>query len=122
MRALRSRFGASALLQIIYYANFFRQRPGEVRQQLEDAGMPVDEVPEDEAARQSYNVAPGYYELVYRADVPDMGAGGKQHKESGEVKGAVSVKAEEGGEGAEESKGTIKETKYKLQAMKWGWW
>ncbi|KAI9784301.1 MAG: hypothetical protein M1839_002362 [Geoglossum umbratile] len=97
-------------------------RPGEVRQQLEDAGMPVDEAPEDEATRQSYNVAPGYYELVYRADVPDMGSGGKNYKEGGEVEGAAAhTKAEEeGDEGPEESKGAAKETKYKLQAMKWG--
>ncbi|KAI9768855.1 MAG: hypothetical protein M1840_004669 [Geoglossum simile] len=96
-------------------------RPGEVRQQLEDAGMPVDEAPEDEATRQSYNVAPGYYELVYRADVPDTGAGGKQHNEDGEVKGATLMRTEvEDGERTEESKEATKETKYKLQAMKWG--
>jgi len=84
--------------------------------------MPVDEAPEDEATRQSYNVAPGYYELVYRADVPDTGAGGKQHRKDGEVKGAAPMETEEeGGERTEESKEAIQRTKYKLQAMKWGW-
>jgi hypothetical protein len=75
--------------------------------------MPVDEAPDDEDIRQSYNVAPGYYELIYRADVPDWGAGGKRHDEGGEVKVAVPKK--------EEGKEAAKETKYKLQAMKWGW-
>jgi hypothetical protein len=33
--------------------------------------MPVDEAPDDDSVRQSYNFAPGYYGLVYRADGPD---------------------------------------------------
>jgi hypothetical protein len=83
--------------------------------------MPVDEAPEDEATRQSYNVAPGYYELVYRADVPDTGAGGKQHKD-GEVEGTTPAeREEESGKGTGEDKEAIQGTKYKLQAMKWGW-
>ncbi|KAH0559477.1 hypothetical protein GP486_004012 [Trichoglossum hirsutum] len=94
-------------------------RPAEVRRQLEDSGMPVDDTPDDEATRQSYNVAPGYYELVYRADVPDWGAGKEPHTDARE---AVPKKAEkeEEDEKAEEDKHTVKETKYKLQAMKWG--
>lgn len=45
---------------------------------LQDENMPVYDAPEDEgdgAPRQSYNFAPGYYGVVYRADVPDWGAG-----------------------------------------------
>ncbi|KAH0538952.1 hypothetical protein FGG08_004467 [Glutinoglossum americanum] len=96
-------------------------RPAEVRQQLEDSGMPVDEAPEDDAVRQSYNIAPGYYELVYRADVPDWGAGGKHHSEGGEALGPDPKKVKEkGDERAEEDKEAVKGTKYKLQAMKWG--
>lgn len=40
---------------------------------LQEDGMPVDEAPADEgegAPRQSYNFAPGYHGIVYRADVP----------------------------------------------------
>ncbi|KAH7348006.1 hypothetical protein BKA66DRAFT_432732 [Pyrenochaeta sp. MPI-SDFR-AT-0127] len=49
-------------------------RPSEVRQQLENAQMPVEEAPEDGHVRQSYNFAPGYHGLVYRADeVKDQG-------------------------------------------------
>ena len=49
---------------------------------LEDADMPVDEAPEDEgdgSPRSSYNFAPGYHGIVYRADVPDWGSGPKRH-------------------------------------------
>jgi hypothetical protein len=45
---------------------------------LQDDDMPVDDAPADEgdgAPRQSYNFAPGYHGVVYRADVPDRGAG-----------------------------------------------
>lgn len=64
--------------------------------------MPADDAPDDndESIRQTYNFAPGNHGLVYRADVPDAGAGqGPQDK----VDGAATT-----------------ETRYKLQAMKWG--
>lgn len=79
--------------------------------------MPVYEAPEDDAEdapRQSYNFAPGYHGIVYRADTPDWGAGPRQHKkgegESGEEP-AVEEQAEEEHSG---------EARYKLQSMKWG--
>ena len=80
--------------------------------------MPVDEAPEDDRTRQSYNVAPGYYEPVYRADVPDWGAGPRRqtHEDQGES-GAVEAQVDgrdRDGEGA------LRETKFKLQSMKWG--
>lgn len=39
--------------------------------------MPVDDAPndDDDRPRQSYNFAPGYFGLVYRANTPDHGAG-----------------------------------------------
>ncbi|KAI9673639.1 MAG: hypothetical protein M1817_002276 [Caeruleum heppii] len=90
-------------------------RPGEVRRMLLDYDMPVDEAPEDDAVRQSYNVAPGYNELVYRADVPDWGAGPRRHRE-GHEEGAE----EQGESGHDEAQEGEKSTRYKLQAMKWG--
>lgn len=42
-------------------------RPGVIRQRLADQNMPVDEVPEDEEIRPTYNFAPGYHGLIYRA-------------------------------------------------------
>jgi hypothetical protein len=85
-----------------------------VRAYLENEHMPVYEAPEDEgdgAPRQSYNFAPGYHGLVYRADTPDWGAGPRQHK-----KGEGDAE-EEATEAVEEQTGEIR---YKLQSMKWG--
>ncbi|KAM7221282.1 putative ACR, COG2135 domain containing protein [Rhypophila decipiens] len=53
-------------------------RPSQVRAMLQDENMPVYDAPDDDgqgAPRQSYNFAPGYHGIVYRADVPDWGAG-----------------------------------------------
>ncbi|KAF8863662.1 DUF159-domain-containing protein [Acephala macrosclerotiorum] len=91
-------------------------RPSQVRRYLQDENMQVDEAPEDEgddAPRQSYNFAPGYHGVVYRADVPDYGAGPRQHKKGeGEVEEEASTEA-----AAEEEQGQVR---YKLQSMKWG--
>ncbi|KAI4170308.1 MAG: hypothetical protein LQ343_005061 [Gyalolechia ehrenbergii] len=76
--------------------------------------MPVEEAPEDDDVRQTYNFAPGNHGLVYRADVPDWGAGGNH--------GGPRDNDRETRD-AEERSGVIedpKETRYKLQAMKWG--
>ena len=77
--------------------------------------MPVADAPDDDEVRQTYNFAPGNHGLVYRADVPDYGAGGRpfdnerssEHQTTGE--GATPTVLEE-----------PKETIYKLQSMKWG--
>lgn len=80
--------------------------------------MLVYDVPEDEgddASHQSYNFAPGYRGIVYRADVPDWGAG------------PLSDADEEGDYGKSGENYTAKvgktphnEVRYKLQSMKWG--
>ncbi|KAI4106744.1 MAG: hypothetical protein LQ339_002936 [Xanthoria mediterranea] len=86
-----------------------------VRQQLQEHDMPVDHAPEDDQVRQTYNFAPGNHGLVYRADVPDSGAGGRSH-------GSHETVGEGNPNEGEESNGleAPAETKYKLQAMKWG--
>ncbi|KAF1931434.1 DUF159-domain-containing protein [Didymella exigua CBS 183.55] len=66
--------------------------------------MPVEEAPNDEDVRQSYNFAPGYHGLVYRADGP--GLGDRKEKEP-------DVKEEAKTE-------NTADTKYKLQSMQWG--
>ena len=76
--------------------------------------MPVYEAPPDDgegAPRQSYNFAPGYYGLVYRADTPDWGAGPKANPQDGE--------SEQQDEAAPSPDDTT-EVRYKLQSMKWG--
>lgn len=83
------------------------QRPSAVRRRLHDENMPADEAPDDDdnTVRQTYNFAPGNHGLVYRADVPDSGAGQQPHDtgKTDAVDGAATP-----------------ETRYKLQAMKWG--
>jgi hypothetical protein len=84
-----------------------------VRQQLEQAQMPVDESPDEDSdsLRHSYNFAPGYHGLVYRADGPDRGGrnhGGDRHEQ-------IKTDMEDVDHGS-----PVEETKYKLQAMKWG--
>ncbi|KAI4179067.1 MAG: hypothetical protein L6R41_008058 [Letrouitia leprolyta] len=76
--------------------------------------MPVEDAPEDDDVRQTYNFAPGSHGLVYRADVPDWGAGGnhRSQREDDET--------DDDAEGQPEHTEGPKETKYKLQAMKWG--
>lgn len=81
------------------------QRPSEVRQQLEQSQMPVEEAPEDDDVRQSYNFAPGYHGLVYRARGPEH-SGQQQDKEEENV----DVNKE----------GATGDTTYRLQSMQWG--
>lgn len=74
--------------------------------------MPVTEVPDDDgpgAPRHSYNFAPGYYGIVYRAETPDWGAGPRQADSSAEKQAMTTSEDTTGGE-----------VSYKLQSMKWG--
>ncbi|KAL3425834.1 hypothetical protein PVAG01_02625 [Phlyctema vagabunda] len=92
-------------------------RPAQVRAYLEDENMPVYEAPEDEgdgAPRQSYNFAPGYNGIVYRADVPYWGAGPRAHKD-GDSEPTENESTQESS--SEQMEG---ETRYKLQSMRWG--
>ncbi|KAL8933270.1 MAG: hypothetical protein Q9216_006441 [Gyalolechia sp. 2 TL-2023] len=84
-----------------------------VRHQFQEHGMPVEDAPEDDDVRQTYNFAPGNRGLVYRADVPDWGAGGNRH---GPRENDEATEEEEYSAVIEDPK----ETRYKLQAMKWG--
>lgn len=77
--------------------------------------MPVDEAPADDEVRQSYNFAPGYHGLVYRASVPDQGA--DHHNKDKERSTGRSSEAQAKQPSSEE---LPKQTHYKLQAMKWG--
>ncbi|KAK2768608.1 hypothetical protein FQN54_000464 [Arachnomyces sp. PD_36] len=86
-----------------------------VRQRLEQHDNRVDEAPDDDDVRETYNFAPGNYGAIYRADVSDRGAGYEDQE------------AADGGEAPQEQpedntkqKKDDKETKYKLQSMKWG--
>ncbi|KAI0885605.1 DUF159-domain-containing protein [Annulohypoxylon maeteangense] len=95
-------------------------RPAQIRQLLQDDDMVVDEAPEDEgddAPRQSYNFAPGYHGMVYRANTPDWGAGPpKQHANASSE---VLIK-NHSREGAVDDTSESQSVSYKLQSMKWG--
>ena len=76
-------------------------------------GMPVDEYPEDDEVRETYNFAPGYHGLVYRANVPDFGSGADEAQDQSRV--------EDSSSGVTSAPmGNDAKTTYKLQAMKWG--
>lgn len=84
--------------------------------------MPVDYSVDDEdgpgAPRQSYNFAPGYHGVVYRADTPDWGAGPRSRShQSKDNDGDEAAPTEEDAAAAAATAGQVK---YKLQSMKWG--
>lgn len=85
--------------------------------------MPVSSAPPDEgddAPRRTYNFAPTYRGVVYRADVPDWG-GGKEKERHGRKGGEeAGEEGQGGGEEGEAGEGEEKEIQYKLQTMKWG--
>jgi putative SOS response-associated peptidase YedK len=95
------------------------QRAGEVRQQLEESHMPCEDCPTDEQVRQTYNFAPGSFGIVYRADVPDYGAGPRKTQQEQEHIDEIKAEADDDEEERLPSSQPI-ETHYKLQAMKWG--
>ncbi|KAK4447947.1 embryonic stem cell-specific 5-hydroxymethylcytosine-binding protein [Podospora aff. communis PSN243] len=95
-------------------------RPSQVRRMLQDDDMPVDDAPDDEgedAPRHTYNFAPGNFGIVYRADVPDHGAGPARDRgtKTGRSEPTDSTPAAE-----EDAHATATDTHYKLQSMKWG--
>ena len=77
--------------------------------------MPIYDAPEDDgddAPRQSYNFAPGYYGVVYRAETPDTGAGNASQQGETELPDVQ-------GDNSGEQEGSL-QVRYKLQTMKWG--
>jgi putative SOS response-associated peptidase YedK len=99
-------------------------RPSQVRQRLADIDMPAEEAPDDddEQIRQSYNFAPGYHGLIYRAATNDRGTDAtpleeQTRDESGEPS-PKKVKLSRPPSSKDSS--AIKPTKYKLQGAKWG--
>lgn len=100
---------------------------------LRNDDMDVYDAPADEgdgAPRQSYNFAPGYHGIVYRADVPDYGAGPRREAKSksgkSSIKNAATAEAEIPAETTKETADTADDaqssegTHFKLQSMKWG--
>lgn len=97
------------------------QRAAFVRHQFQQQGLPVEDAPPDEEARETFNFAPGNHGLVYRADVPDHG-----------------LREEDSPDGESQDRGSLAHTsiikqpemkttqkhgqdiRYHLKVMKWG--
>ncbi|KAK1750872.1 hypothetical protein QBC47DRAFT_330945 [Echria macrotheca] len=97
-------------------------RPSRIRELLQNDDMPVDDAPADEgdgAPRQAYNFAPGYYGIVYRADVPDHGAGPASARRA-HRQGQDEPKEEDDDSSPAAAEPGEKEVHYKLHTMKWG--
>lgn len=79
--------------------------------------MPVDDAPDDDNVRETYNFAPGNHGLVYRAQAPDHGARQQpQDVNEARIEGDSDVDQREP-HAQSDAPGP---TRYKLQSMKWG--
>lgn len=101
-------------------------RPSQVRQRLQDQNMPADEAPadEDERVRQTYNFAPGYHGLIYRAHTNSRRDGNDDSadaddQQDGEESSPKKTQPSQSSQTGVDGRAT-QETKYKLQAAKWG--
>lgn len=81
--------------------------------------MQVDEVPDDEAVRETYNFAPGNFGAVYGADVSGQGRTIIEQDANREPQNQVSEKGKDD-EKLKENTPEKATVKYKLQSMKWG--
>ncbi|KAK0701519.1 hypothetical protein B0T21DRAFT_378819 [Apiosordaria backusii] len=103
-------------------------RPSQVRQILQnDYDLQVDDAPADEgdgAPRQSYNFAPGYNGVVYRADVGERGAGPahpfSQNEPQEESSTSSPPPPPPPPPQQQQQQEAPSSTPYKLQSMKWG--
>ncbi|KAJ5779650.1 hypothetical protein N7457_007370 [Penicillium paradoxum] len=90
-----------------------------IQQQLQDQGMQVDEAPDDDEVRETYNFAPGNFGAVYRADVSEKGRSDVRQDADSERQTGDSEKGKEDDSlKAKASEDAV--IKYKIQSMKWG--
>ncbi|KAL3437859.1 hypothetical protein BDV09DRAFT_161123, partial [Aspergillus tetrazonus] len=82
-----------------------------IRRRMQEQGMPVDEAPEDDDIRYTYNFAPGNIGAIYRADIPDHHNGAEPHPHQEQT---------ESTEPASSETDSSPPVHYKLQGMKWG--
>jgi putative SOS response-associated peptidase YedK len=94
---------------------------------LEAENMPVDDIPEEDgdySPRQSYNFAPGYHGIVYRASTPDWGSGPAPRQHLNGI-GPIGREGENDNATAPmnitvDVDASNISSEYKLQSMKWG--
>jgi hypothetical protein len=92
------------------------QKASEVRRQLQESQMRVDDAPEDDETRQTYNFAPGHHGLVYRAFGPD--SANRLRDEDNKAQADAQDRETLHPNPAPSAEQHL--TKYRLQAMKWG--
>jgi putative SOS response-associated peptidase YedK len=90
-----------------------------VRQRLQEQGMQVDEAPDDDEVRETYNFAPGNFGAVYRVDIPaqcndNAGQDADSEHQDQSLLSANDNKSKTKKPSNDEA------VKYKLQSMKWG--
>lgn len=78
--------------------------------------MPVDDAPDDNVARETYNFPPGAYGLVYRADIPDNGLRGQEPQDGEDEDG----QEQEQPDTQQETEASQNKFNFQLKAMKWG--
>ena len=76
--------------------------------------MPSQDTADDDDVRQSYNFAPGYYGLVYRADARPPSNASTSQDYQGQPKEQEQIQT------SKPPEETTNEPIYRLQAMKWG--
>ncbi|KAL5001552.1 hypothetical protein BDV10DRAFT_8494 [Aspergillus recurvatus] len=82
-----------------------------IRRRMQEQGMPVDEAPEDDEIRETYNFAPGNIGAIYRADILDHNHDAEPHSDQGQTDSTEIASSET------DSSCPVQ---YKLQGMKWG--
>ncbi|EXJ76217.1 uncharacterized protein A1O5_00725 [Cladophialophora psammophila CBS 110553] len=96
-----------------------------VRYHLQQQGMPVDDAPDDDEARETYNFPPGSFGLVYRADVPDQGVRDTGEAETSDTpqddgQAQEQEQEQEPQESTAPTPSQPKHYNYQLKVMKWG--
>jgi len=81
--------------------------------------MPVDEVPDDEEVRETFNFAPGNFGAVYRAEVPERHPSGPGEEIGDEQRPEHSETHDKSDRNVNQAADKAR-PKYKIQSMKWG--
>lgn len=81
--------------------------------------MQVDEAPDDDEVRETYNFAPGNFGAVYRADIPEKDRS-RDGAHAGNEQSPGHEDTHDQNDQNTNSAADKKHTKYKLQSMKWG--
>lgn len=114
----RGEFDISRLERRALWLLTWPQRLAYIQQRLQERGMQVDEAPNDDQVRETYNFTPGNFGAVYRADVSEKDRSGPA--EASEEQKPEHDEPNRQNEKVSQEAADTKTTKYKLQSMKWG--